>query len=561
MGDRDGRLPRAVALALALVSGIALDLSFPDPGWWVLAAPAVAGLAVAVRGASTRWGALLGLVAGLGCFVPLLHWSGVYVGALPWLALAVSQACFVALAGAGLVWAWRVPGGRAGTVLAVAGLWVLAEGLRARLPFGGFPWGRLAFSQSDAPTLGWAAVGGAPLVTAVVAAAGGCLAVAAVELLLRPARVPVRAGVGLAAAVALVAAGPLALTLGNVGSGGAARQVRVAAVQGDVPTAGLEFNAQRRAVLDNHVWATLALADAVRAGRTPAPDLVVWPENSSDIDPLLNLDAYAEIGRATDSLGVPLLVGAVLQGPGDKVSNAAIVWGPSRSAAPGPGDRYVKRHPVPFAEYIPYRSFFRIFSDKVDLVSKDFAAGDRVGVLQLGPARIGDVICFEVAYDDIVRDAVTAGADLLVVQTNNATFGYTDESVQQIAMSRLRAVEAGRAVVHVSTVGVSGLIEPDGSVVTGSRLFTPAVLDASLPLRTGFTVATRVGVLPEIALSLIGLALAGVALVRSRRRRGRPADPGATAGPTEPTQPTQPTEPAEAMPTGDAEPAATGGAP
>jgi apolipoprotein N-acyltransferase len=213
----------------------------------------------------------------------------------------------------------------------------------------------------------------------------------------------------------------------------------------------------------------------------------------------------------------------VLDGPGDHVSNAAIVWGPSGSAAPGPGQRYVKRHPVPFAEYIPYRSFFRIFSDKVDLVSKDFAAGDRAGVLQLGPARVGDVICFEVAYDDIVHDVVAGGADLLVVQTNNATFGYTDESVQQIAMSRLRAVEAGRAVVHVSTVGVSGLVEPDGRVVAGSRLFTPAVLESTLPLRTGFTVATRLGVFPEGTLAAAGVLLVGVAAVRTRRRPGAAA--------------------------------------
>jgi apolipoprotein N-acyltransferase len=534
MGDRDGRLPRAVALVLALGSGVALALSFPGPGWWVLAVPGVAGLAVAVRGGSTRWGALLGLVAGLGCFVPLLHWSGVYVGALPWLALAVSQACFVALVGAALVWAWCVPGGRAGTVLAVAGLWVLGEGLRARLPFGGFPWGRLAFSQSDAPTLGWAAVGGAPLVSAVVAAAGGCLAVAVVELLRRPARFPIRVAVCAAGAVGLLAAGPLALTLGNVGSGGTSREVRVAAVQGDVPQAGLDFNAQRRAVLDNHVRATLALADAVRAGRTPAPDVVVWPENSSDIDPLRNPDAYTQIERATDAVGVPLLVGTVLQGPGAAVSNAGIVWGPSTSAFPGPGERYIKRHPVPFGEYIPYRSFFRIFSPKVDLVARDFAAGDRAGVLRLGPARIGDVICFEVAYDDIVRDVVAGGADLLVVQTNNATFGYTDESVQQIAMSRLRAVEAGRAVVHVSTVGVSGLVGPDGRVVAGTRLFTPAVLESPLPLRTGFTVATRLGVVPEIALAAAGAVLVGLAVLRSRRRPSQGPGGGAAAAVAEP---------------------------
>ena len=538
--DRAGRLPAPAAFVLAAAAGLALDLAFPGTGWWFLAAPGVAALALAARGSSARRGALLGLVTGLVWFVPLLHWSGIYVGALPWLALAMSQAAFVALLGALLPTAWRVPGGRAGTVVAVAGLWVLQEGLRSRLPFGGFPWGRVAFSQADAPDLGWAALGGAPLVTAVVAAAGACLAVA-VAAVPRSAlgRRPTRAGlvrmvvrvlVPTAVAVGVVMAGPLARRAGDPDAGArpsdAARSVQVAAVQGNVPEAGLDFNAQRRAVLDNHVAATLSLAAQVKDGRVPAPDLVVWPENSSDIDPLVNADAYAEIGRSADSMGVPLLVGAVLQGPGEDVSNAAIVWGPSGTPAAGPGERYVKRHPVPFAEYIPYRSFFRLFSDKVDLVSRDFAAGDRVGLLHAGPARVGDVICFEVAYDDIVRDTVRAGADLLVVQTNNATFGYSDESTQQLAMSRLRAVESGRAVVHVSTVGVSGLVEPDGSVVDGSALFTRDVLTARLPLRTELTVATRLGALPEIALAALAclLVLAGA---RRRRRVGRgPAAPG-----------------------------------
>jgi apolipoprotein N-acyltransferase len=536
--DRDGRLPLVGAVALALLSGVAIDLSFPSPGWWPLAVPGVAALALATRGAGTRRGALLALVAGLACFAPLLHWSGVYVGDLPWLALAASQACFVALLGAVLPWAWRVPGGRAGTVLAIAGLWTLQEGLRARLPFGGFPWGRVAFSQADAPTLGWAALGGAPLVSAVVAAAGGCVAVAVVSVKGRRVRPAV---IAVAAAAAMVAAGPLGVRLGGLGAGGTSRDLQVAAVQGNVPAAGLDFNAQRRGVLDDHASTTAELAAAVRSGRVPAPDVVVWPENSSDIDPLRNPDAYAEISAAADAVGVPLLVGAVLEGPGDHISNAAIVWGPSASAVPGPGQRYVKRHPVPFGEYIPYRSFFRIFSPKVDLVSRDFAAGNGVGVLDLGPARIGDVICFEVAYDDIVRDTVTAGADLLVVQTNNATFGYTDESVQQLAMSRLRAVEAGRAVVHVSTVGVSGLIQPDGSVVAGSSLFTRAVLNARLPLRTGLTVATRAGAWPEAALALLGCGLVAAGVVRARRRRAEPVDaPAPRAGDVQGEQAPQP---------------------
>jgi apolipoprotein N-acyltransferase len=224
----------------------------------------------------------------------------------------------------------------------------------------------------------------------------------------------------------------------------------------------------------------------------------------------------------------------VLAGPADRLTNASIVWTPGA----GPGERYAKRHPVPFAEYIPYRSFFRVLSKQVDLVRHDFAPGSDVGALDLGPARVGVAICFEVAYDDLVRDTVRDGADLLVVQTNNATFGYTDEAVQQLAMSRLRAIEHGRAVAHVSTVGVSALIAPDGRELTRSSLFTPALLQASLPRRTALTVADRLGGWPEAGLTAAGLfaaLLAALALAAGGRdrRRSRRLESTATGAHTE----------------------------
>jgi apolipoprotein N-acyltransferase len=153
---------------------------------------------------------------------------------------------------------------------------------------------------------------------------------------------------------------------------------------------------------------------------------------------------------------------------------------------------------------------------------------------------VGNVICFEVAYDDLVRDTVRAGADLIVVQTNNATFGYTAESTQQLAMSRLRAIESGRAVVQISTVGVSGLVSPDGALVDRSGLFTTDVLAARLPLRTGLTVATRAGAGPEIALAALGCILVAAAGLRRRRAAGSrppagpPADGGTATGRGEP---------------------------
>jgi apolipoprotein N-acyltransferase len=528
-------LPVLPAALLAALSGCLIALAFPGPGQWTLAPVGIAAFALTVRGQHPRRAAWLGLVTGCLGYGILLHWTGIYVGNLPWLALTALEASFVALNGALTSLAWR--GRPIGVVSGVCGLWVLQEGVSSRWPFDGFPWARLAFSQTEAPTLGLASVGGAPLVSAAVAAAGAALAVAVVVGLergwaARPRTAHWRGPAGLvAASIALMSVGALVPRPID-----APRSLAVAAVQGNVPHAGLDFNAQRRAVLDNHVAATLDLARAVHAGSAPAPALVIWPENSSDIDPLRNRDAAIAIQRATDEMGVPVLVGAVLQ-PSNSLVNAGIVWGPSDGSAPGPGAEYDKRHPAPFGEYIPWRPFFRLFSDKVDLVTHDFKSGSGNGVLPVtvttgaGTASsdtassgrpqvvlLGDVICFEIAFDDLVRDAVRGGADLLVVQTNNATFGYTDESIQQLAMSRLRAVESGRAVVHVSTVGVSALIGPDGRVLSSTGHFTREVMSAELPLRTAQTLATRVGAGPEALLSLVGLVIA----FRNRRRRPTP---------------------------------------
>jgi len=252
------------------------------------------------------------------------------------------------------------------------------------------------------------------------------------------------------------------------------------------------------------------LARDVREGRVPKPDLVIWPENSSDLDPYQVSFARETIDAAVKDIGVPVLVGAVTSGPHPFVSNRGIVWDP----VTGPGDSYVKRHPVPFGEYIPLRSLARKVTKQVDLVPRDFIAGPVPGILTVGPVRLGDIICFEVAYDGVVRDAVTGGGRLLVVQTNNATFGRSGETTQQLAMGRLRAVEHGRAVVVAATSGVSAVIAPDGRLQFRSQIFTREVTVQQVPLRDAHTIATRVGWWPELALSLLALS----ALIRGARR-------------------------------------------
>ncbi|WP_432564195.1 apolipoprotein N-acyltransferase [Kineococcus sp. SYSU DK003] len=523
------------SLLLAALGGVAAWAAFPgavsEAGWWPTAILAVALLTLATHGVRARRGLAAGFLFGFAFMFPHLSWSGTYVGLLPWSALTIACTLFYAALSALLPRLQRARW-RLGP-LAVACGWVGLEAARLRMPFEGFPWGRLAFSQADAPTLGLAALGGSPAVTFGVALAGAFVASAVLALLRMPAPAGAARGVprvrpalvGLLVAAAVTWSGTLVPR--PVAAEDGTR--RIAAVQGNTPAEGLEFNAERRAVLDNHAGATRQLAAQVAAGTAVQPDLVLWPENSSDIDPYLNADAESVVESAARAIDAPVLVGAVLDGPGQYVSNTGLVVTPAEGIDGARDDdsrHYVKQRPAPFAEYMPYRSFFRVFSDKVDLVSRDFVHGDHVGLLEMDGVRVGDVICFEVAFDDTVRDSVRAGAQFLVVQTNNATFGFSDEAVQQLAMSRLRAVETGRAVVQISTVGVSALIDADGTAHQESSLFTQDVLQGQVALRSTQTVATRVGAAPEIALSALG-----VLLLLTARRGSRRSPQGGQAAP------------------------------
>jgi apolipoprotein N-acyltransferase len=522
---RSGPVPFRAALILVAAAGLALLFALPPFDLWPLAFAGVALLAVATHRRRLRAGFGLGFLAGVVLFFPLLWWTSFAAGWLPWALLATAESVFFGLTGLAVAWLrplldrWR--GLLWPPLLGL--LWVTQEALRDRAPFGGFPWGRLAFSQADAPALRLAAYGGAPAVTFGVAVTGGALAGL---FFLRPAwrglgwRTPWRepALVLLAIAFAFVVL-PRALPVAS--PDGPTRTVAI--VQGNVPRLGLDFNAQRRAVLDNHVKATRQLAADVRDGKQKQPDLVVWPENSSDIDPLRNQDAASEISAAADEIGAPILVGAVLRtsNPAD-IKNAGLLWVPG--AGPDPTQQYVKRHPVPFAEYMPLRSIAKLVSDKVDLV-KNMLAGSKPGVLRTGPLTLGDVICFEVAYDGIVRDTVTGGAQVLAVQTNNATFNAA-EARQQMAMVRLRAVEHGRDSLMVSTVGVSGFVDVAGGVHKETGFNEKAVEVRAMHLGSSRTLATRLGAWPELAAVVLAVAALAGAFVLRRGRRAKDIDDG-----------------------------------
>jgi apolipoprotein N-acyltransferase len=494
---------------VAVAAGALLFLAVPPrPTWW-LAPLGFVLLGLLLRSATrARAGFGYGLLAGVAYFTPLLAWTGEFVGPVAWLPLSIAESVFVGLVAAAIVLVSGLPG----WPLLAALLWVCGEALRSVVPFGGFPWGKLAFGQPEGIYLPLAAVGGAPLIGFAVALTG----FGAAELVFRM-RAGERAARRLAGPVAALvlpllaglAAIPLVSTAPDAG------EITVAAIQGNVPRAGLDFNAQRRAVLDNHARRTEQLADDVRAGRAPQPDLVIWPENSSDIDPLRNADARAVIDNAARAIGVPIVVGGVMQGEDRLPRNTMILWDPQR----GPIDYYTKRQLQPFGETMPYRSFFRLFTKEVDRAGR-FVPGDLPTVFNAGGARLAMATCYEVAFDGVVRESVRNGSNLLAVPTNNATFGYTEMTYQQLAMDRVRAVEHGRAVVVAATSGVSAIVRPDGSISQRTGLFTPGALVERVPLKATTTLSDRLGALPEWVMVVAGLAALATALIVRRRRRG-----------------------------------------
>lgn len=501
------RLP--YAFALAVLAGVVMWLAFAPVALGGAAVVAIALLTAALWRASWRRGAGLGLVSGLVFFALLLSWMRV-IGWDAWLLLTLLCGSWIALAGYATALVTRLP-------LApvwVAAAWVGEEALRGRVPFGGFPWGEVAFAQADTSYGALAPVGGTAFVTFCVALVGASMP--AIVVAVRGTRRATAAGWAVLAIALTVA--PLLIRLPLTGDEvGGPTTAQIAIVQGGTPQFGMGAMDVRRAVLDNHVAQTLDLASAIDAGAVPRPAFVLWPENSSDIDPFADASVADAISNAARAVGVPIIVGAVISAPADLngVWNVGIVWDPET----GPQQMYIKNHPVPFGEYVPFRSVLASLIGRFDRVPNDFLAGDTPGNLDVNGVPVGNVICFEVAYRGVVDAVVSGGARVVTVQTNNATYGGTAQPAQQLAISRVRAMEFGRTVLVAATSGISAAIGPDGTLQQSINEGEAGWRVVETPLRGALTPATVIGHLMELLLVVIAASAVVVALVGATRRR------------------------------------------
>ncbi|MDN5743706.1 MAG: apolipoprotein N-acyltransferase [Nocardioidaceae bacterium] len=496
---------------VAVLGGAALSAAFePIDLPWLLPF-AVACFALATDVASPRRSALAGLIFGVCFYFPHIAWMRASIGTDAWLALAGIEAAFYGLLGLAVPLLRRLPL----WPLWLAAAWTTMESLRSGWPFSGMPWGRLAFAAIDTPVAPAVAYAGMSGLSFLLALLSFCLAHTIRQgLAWRPGeRLRHRdslLGSG-AATVGLLALllTPALLPYHATQSGTA----RVAVVQGNVPGPGNDILYDPRGVTENHVNATVQLAADVSAGDAPQPDFVVWPENSTATDPFSDLPVHQGIVEATSAIGVPVLVGGIVD-QGDKyVLNQGIVWDP----VTGPGERYTKHHPVPYGEYIPYRDLWEPQFGRLAEITRNMRSGTSTQPITIAGVEVADAICFDVAYDDVMPAQVRAGAQMLVVQTSNASFINTFQIEQQFAITRLRAIEAGRWLTVASTNGRTGVIDPDGAVVAAAGIKTTEVLSEQVGLSSDLTPAMRLGPWPSRVLTVLTLLALAAGVITYRR--------------------------------------------
>ena len=446
---------------------------------------------VAGRSTQSRFGR--GILAGLTWALPSTIWM---VDLTPpgWIVSAFLHAGFVGIALA------AVPSTR-GRRPAIVGALTLAEFVRWRVPFGGIPLATIPIGQAAGPLAPVVRVAGPLLLVALVVTVG-CALSALVDLFRSPRR---------ATKVALIAVGSVSAALGLAAIAPTGRQVgtiEAAVVQGGGPQRTRATPTGAAIVFANQVAATDLVTGPV--------DLVVWPENVVNPDPDLAPEEqrpgrlYADEARPVlqslaESLDTVLIAGWFHQDPDDLTANLNYVE--AIEATGQVADRFDKVRTVPFGEFVPLRGFVEQFAGN-SLPARDVRPGTKPAVLDTSLGRLGVAISWEVFFFERTREAANHDALILLNPTNGASYWLTQVQTQQVASSRLRAIETGRWLLQAAPTGFSAIIDSDGRLVDRTGVGEQAVRQATVGLREGRTWATTVGWWPMLAAAIALLAWA-----------------------------------------------------
>ena len=474
---------RPVPIALGLVAGLLICASLPPWGWWPLAPVGVA-LWLHLLGSGSRLQRFaVGCCVGIGWFAPSTLWMWALTPPGYVVSLVLGWGPLVGLVSIAV-------GSDRRRLFTLPAAIVLFEWLHDHAPFGGVPLSLLSMSQTRAPLLPIATVGGTLLLSAAVAAAGSALYLAVVERRWRePAAV---AGV-----LALLTASGLVWPTGDP-----VDTVHAAVVQGGGPQ-GTRYSAdQGPLVVQRHLDATATI-------RTDSGiDLVIWPENAINVEGAFTDTAWGPmISAEAVRLGATIVVGVVEDSPDDPEGflNYVLVYEPDGST----GARYDKERRVPFGEYVPMRPLFEPIAGDA-LPARDQVPGDGSAAIDTEAGPLAVAISWEVFFPRRVREGVRDGGEIVINPTNGSSYWLTQVQTQQLATSTLRAAESSRWLLQASPTGFSGIFDERGRLLQRTDISEQEVLYADVPRLTGTTPAQALGALPALLAAAAALVLARI---------------------------------------------------
>ena len=478
----------------AIVAGLLVAFSLPPWGWWPLAYVGVA-LFATYRPNSNRARFIFGTMFALAWLAPGMSWM--------WFLTApgyvIAALLFSALHGIAAMITGAVTDQHKHRAIVGPLAHALAEALRFSFPFGGVPLATLAISQAASPIAPIVRIGGPLLLTYIVLQIGFLLA------RLRDTEMPkrtVHAALIAVVVVVLPIAGAIAPHGHDIG-----RSLNIAAVQGGGPQGTLAINTNSRDVVIRHLDATQTIADG-SASTENQLDLVIWPENVIDVNSFSSSIERTEVAAQSARLNAPFLVGITEDLDDRYFTNAQVVVNTDGSL----GDRYDKVRRVPFGEFVPMRGLLEAVGAPVDRIPRDAKAGNDTAILRAADTTIAVVISWEVFFAGRANEGIEQGATLLVNPTNGSSYTGTILQTQQIASSRLRALETGRWLVQVSPTGFSAFVSPSGQVFDRTGVSEQHVITREVQLRSGRTIYSYLGDTPCILImiaSLLALLIAG----------------------------------------------------
>ena len=403
----------------SLITGLIASLAFEPIAIWVFA---IIGLGIwyqLISKQHLKQRLQTSYLFGLGILLPTQMWTGIYVGNLPWLILCIAQACFF------IIPAFFVGKAKKFNQITFICSYVIVELTLRTLPFTGFGWSRLAFSQIDSP----------------LSSLYPLLGVSAVALFLAWFATVRNLKAFLYPVLIIICANLIPNPVIFDGS------IRIALVQGGVVNLGLNFNDKPKVVFLRHLTQT---QNSILPNQV---DLIVWPENAVDVDIFKNYEVMQAITDLSLELNTPILIGGVTNSPNPR--NQSMLFDPNLKQV------YTKRYLTPFGEYLPLRPLAEKLSPYAKQIN-DFEAGSNPVVFRIDNHELRTLICYELLDD---RFSVENNMDFLLVQTNNATFGDTAQLDQQLNLGKVRAAESSRHIGYVSTTGTTSFIDNRGKII------------------------------------------------------------------------------------------------